>query len=677
MDTSVAAAEPPLFKRWRRRVPRDVGGGALRDRTRRRVLRTLLLALVALSLSALAAGGGTASADNGNGNGSAFSSSPADKTHPTHPASAEDKLHGKKGRLGAQGFVRDGGSTGSEPSIAINPANVNNIVIAAGFGGWNGNAPLLTSTDGGDTFTSNGAVTAPPGAAGSNGCPCDQAIDFGRGGVLYGTFLSFTPTDVYSGSTTNSTSSASWSWFTTGAPPVAQLTNAAAGATNSDQPWLLVGPNPGNLAQDNVYVAYDNFTTSPVSMRVASSSNATPPNFGTNVQTGVSGGGINPGHRLAVDSVTGWVYDLWQQSPGGGSGGSQNINYRLNRSVDGGATWTLNGSATGIVVANADSTQPNKFGTTNALLGGVDHAAVDPRTGWVYYVFGNRDSGTGSNRLSISRLQGDAAMNLNVAQTSFVTGQVQAALPSVAVASNGTVGVLYDTFDGFSANGFPIFTAHFATSTDHAVTFTDNTLMTFLGPNKDNGNARQRDLGDYQQVKAVGDTFYGVFSGNPAALGGGTSTIDPIFFKVVAPGGPKIAVSGSLDFGSVPVGSAATRTVTIQNGGDAVLLVNDVRLVTGSDASFSVLPNPTQPQTVQPGGSVDFTVRFAPTSGGTKNGTVRIQNDDPNRPQVDLSATGVAATGKIAVSGSLDFGTVARGSSATRAITVQNQGGGT
>jgi hypothetical protein len=61
----------------------------------------------------------------------------------------------------------------------------------------------------------------------------------------------------------------------------------------------------------------------------------------------------------------------------------------LNRSTDGGQTWTRNGSAAGIVVANADSTQPQpKFCTVNALLGGVEHAAVDPKSGAV--VWGSR-----------------------------------------------------------------------------------------------------------------------------------------------------------------------------------------------------------------------------------------------------------------------------------------------
>ena len=93
------------------------------------------------------------------------------------------------------------------------------------------------------------------------------------------------------------------------------------------------------------------------------------------------------------------------------------------------------------------------------------------------------------------------------------------------------MGVLYDTFDGFSG-GFPQFTAHFAISTDHAVSFSDNVLLTFLSPTADNGDSRQRVLGDYQQSKAVGADFVGVFSGTGASFGRTLINIDPIFFRV-------------------------------------------------------------------------------------------------------------------------------------------------
>jgi hypothetical protein len=109
----------------------------------------------------------------------------------------------------------------------------------------------------------------------------------------------------------------------------------------------------------------------------------------------------------------------------------------------------------------------------------------------------------------------------------------------VAVASDGTVGVLYTSFDGFSVDGFPIFSAHFASSTDAGTTFKDQTILTFLSPTKDNGDGRQRVLGDYQQLKTVnnsasttaGATFYGAFTGNGAALGDATANNNAIFFK--------------------------------------------------------------------------------------------------------------------------------------------------
>jgi hypothetical protein len=109
----------------------------------------------------------------------------------------------------------------------------------------------------------------------------------------------------------------------------------------------------------------------------------------------------------------------------------------------------------------------------------------------------------------------------------FVTDQVQAAIPSVAVTTNSTVGVFYYTFDGFSG-GFPVFTAHLAISTS---SFADLELETFLSSATDNGNSRQRVLGDYMQLKAVGNTFYGAFNGNGVPFGRPFSNHDPIFYK--------------------------------------------------------------------------------------------------------------------------------------------------
>jgi hypothetical protein len=114
-----------------------------------------------------------------------------------------------------------------------------------------------------------------------------------------------------------------------------------------------------------------------------------------------------------------------------------------------------------------------------------------------------------------------------------VTGQVQAAIPSVAVNEDGIVGVFYYTCDGVSTDGFPVFTAHFALSTDQAQHFVDVGFLTFLSPEMDNGVPGQRVFGDYQQVKAVGKAFYGLFTGNGARFGRPVSGTDAIFFRAI------------------------------------------------------------------------------------------------------------------------------------------------
>jgi hypothetical protein len=432
-------------------------------------------------------------------------------------------------------------SPNSEPSIAINPKNPKEIDILAFTAGWGADAPVWHSKNGGAIWSLDLTIPIPPGLN-FQGCPCDQDPDYGQNGDLSATFLDLDNSgqliNAYSGNTDDPTSAASWKWLVSGG--VAQPTDQfGQGAT--DQPWLLVNNDPNKLTQDDVYVAYDNFNGAP-DMRVAAAPGSDPPNFTIDNLAGFSQGAINPGQRLAVDHNNGAVYTLFQQCPttipncNNIGADPKTIHWILNRSTDGGKTWNLNGSSTGIQVAKGQSTQPTpKFGTVNALLGGVNHVTVDPNNSDVYVVFGNRDAKTHNNRLSIVRLTSNGKGGLKIGTPHFVTGQVQAALPSVAVAKNskGTVGVLYMVFNGIDPKThFPTYTAMLATSKDHGVTFAQNKLEKFLSPATDNGDSRQRILGDYQQIKAVGNTFYGVFPGNGVPFGRPFSNIDPIFFKM-------------------------------------------------------------------------------------------------------------------------------------------------
>ena len=454
-----------------------------------------------------------------------------------------------------------------ETSIAVNPESPGEIVMTAFSGSWGANAPLWHSTDGGNIWTKQFTVPAPPGIT-AGGCPCDQAVDYGRNDQMSGTFLisgngGF---DVFSGTSTNPASSAAWNWLVLAG--VTQMTNNLVPSSfgNTDQPWLLVNRDTTTPTQDNVHAAYDDFSGGP-DMRVAVSYGVDPPNFTVDNQSGTSTGGVNPGHRLAVDPQTGFVYSLFERCVGNCGGDPKNIDYMLNRSTDGGATWILNGNAGGIIVANANSTQPTpKFGTVNALLGGADHATVDPNNGDIYYVYGNRDAGTGNDRLAIRRIQDNGGGGVTVGPENFVTGQVEAAIPSVAVLSNGTVGVFYYTFDGLSG-GIPSFSAHLAQSGDQGVTFSDQVLLNFLSSATDNGNNRQRVLGDYMQMKAVSNCFFGSFTGNGVPFGRPFANHDPIFFNVCVAPTADLSITKTASPDPVTTGDDLTYTVTVTNNG--------------------------------------------------------------------------------------------------------------
>src|SRR5262249_49662660 len=158
-------------------------------------------------------------------------------------------------------------------------------------------------------WTKEFSINPPIGVTGVPGCPCDQTVDFGSFfNRLAGTFLTAFPvnptttfTNIYSATTRNPTTPA-FQYFP---PPPAptQATNHLNGVNAEDQPWLLVGPRPGVIGAENVYVAYDDFNTAP-DMRVAVATATDRLNFTVDNRSGFSDGfGINPGHRLAIDPV--------------------------------------------------------------------------------------------------------------------------------------------------------------------------------------------------------------------------------------------------------------------------------------------------------------------------------------------------------------------------------------
>jgi hypothetical protein len=450
--------------------------------------------------------------------------------------------------LGATDTMSD-----SETSIAIDPNDPDRITISAFSGSWGRYAPIWNSTDGGMTWSKSFTVPVPPRAPDARGCPCDQTFDYGRSAaVLFGAILGIGKHDerIWSGDSSDPSSGTFWQWLVG-----AGVAATASHTRFSDQPWLMVNRDPDFSTQDDVYVGFTDYAEEIPENHVAVSLGANPPDFPPHqdiVVSTSSGTGFlaSAALRIAADPRDGAIYAAWQDNVSLDLANcARNVDFRLLRSTDHGRTWSLGGDPRGILVATrqSDEGQPDnpnlsptrcrnhveKFGTVNALLGGSVAVAVDPSNGDVYYVHHNRDAASGYNRLEITRLTPNAAGGLADAGTRFVSGQVQAALPAVAVAANGTVGVLYDTYDGMASH-YPQFTVHLAQSTDHGVTWSDQAIVTFLSPARDNGRDRQRVLGDYQQMKAVGDFFYAAFPANGATVGRSISNIDPFFLKLPA-----------------------------------------------------------------------------------------------------------------------------------------------
>ena len=148
-------------------------------------------------------------------------------------------------------------------------------------------------------------------------------------------------------------------------------------------------------------------------------------------------------------------------------------------------------------------------------------------------------------------------------------------------------------------------------------------------------------------------------------------------FSFVKPTGPSIAVGlqDNLAFGTVCLGSTHFLTIEVSNVGAADLVISSVQRLMGS-TDFTVLANPATPLSLAPGENIDFTVAFTPTGLTPEIATIRIITNDPNAPFVDLTATAILGTAKIAtaIANSGSFGNVCLGSFADELLTINNTG---
>ncbi|HLG13506.1 MAG TPA: choice-of-anchor D domain-containing protein [Blastocatellia bacterium] len=115
-----------------------------------------------------------------------------------------------------------------------------------------------------------------------------------------------------------------------------------------------------------------------------------------------------------------------------------------------------------------------------------------------------------------------------------------------------------------------------------------------------------------------------------------------------APPPPPVAkisvVPDMIDFGSVGPSQAAEATVTISSVGGVDLVVS---AISDPAAPFSIVNKPGLPLTINPGGNVDLTVRFAPLAAQMFASSFSIVSNDPMTPSVNVNLTGIGTAAPV------------------------------
>jgi hypothetical protein len=112
---------------------------------------------------------------------------------------------------------------------------------------------------------------------------------------------------------------------------------------------------------------------------------------------------------------------------------------------------------------------------------------------------------------------------------------------------------------------------------------------------------------------------------------------------------PATTLTGSLNFGVVPIGNRAPRSSKLLNflindTGVCPLIVNAVAVTGGDISDFYILAPTTFPATIPPGESLPVSVEFNPTKGGHRTATISVTlgNDPANVVPLTITAEGGA-----------------------------------
>src|SRR5882762_6671260 len=130
----------------------------------------------------------------------------------------------------------------------------------------------------------------------------------------------------------------------------------------------------------------------------------------------------------------------------------------------------------------------------------------------------------------------------------------------------------------------------------------------------------------------------------------------------------------SLSFGSLSLGqTSSAQTLTITSNGGQALRLNTLAITGANLGDFAETDTCHVPTVLRPGNSCSVLVSFTPSAAGSRTAAVTItSNASPATESAQLSGTGLTPAPAVTlVPGSLDFGTVTQGTSASLNISVR------
>jgi hypothetical protein len=385
-------------------------------------------------------------------------------------------------------------TTQSEPSLAVSGTN-----IVVGFNDFTPNASgsgYSNSTDAGATFVDKGGLPIPLGT--DSGDPV-LVVDL-AGNFFYAMILRDANMNSSIGVSKSTDGGVTFS-----APVDASTTANGPPGILQDKEWIAVDTTLGRFG-GNLYVSWSKFTATDSQIMFSRSTDGGAtfsPAFG------LSDAGAVSGSRPAV-GPDGEVYVVWLDG--------DRSEHMIKRSDDGGVSFSNPVAGGGAVSATS--------GIPNMVNGGIradsfPSIAVDAASGQVYVAFPQSNGTALADVFLVS--SADRGQNWSTAKLVNDDGTATDQwMPSVAVASNGVVGVMFydrrnDPTDNLNID------VYLAVSSDGGVTFQPNECITstsFPPAVNFDPHIKAGYMGDYNQIVASGTTFYMAWGDNRDIVAG-------------------------------------------------------------------------------------------------------------------------------------------------------------